>query len=135
MKLFIHVKYHINSTIGMITNYKRGNVRNNTISSSQSLLQNQGSGRSNNNNSNKKIHNYSDNIAINSLEIADGLKELLTKYDFTLNELLSIPTAELAEFLGIDRYIAQIIGSAATKLSNNIDNGNEKLQTENYSTF
>jgi hypothetical protein len=119
----------------MITNYKRGNVRNNTISSSQSLLQNQGSGRSNNNNSNKKIYNYSDNIAINSLEIADGLKELLTKYDFTLNELLSIPTTELAEFLGIDRYIAQIIGGAATKLSNNIDNGNEKLQTENYSTF
>lgn len=119
----------------MIINYKRGNVRSNTISSSKSLLQNQGSGRSNNNNSNKKIHNYSDNIAINSLEIADGLKELLTKYDFTLNELLSIPTAELAEFLGIDRYIAQIIGSAATKLSNNIDNANEKLQTENYSTF
>ena len=118
----------------MITNYKRGNVRNNTISS-QSLLQNQGSGRSNNNNSNKKFHNYSDNIAINSLEIADGLKELLTKYDFTLNELLSIPSTELAEFLGIDRYIAQIIGSSATKLSNNIDNVNEKLQTENYSTF
>lgn len=134
MKLFIHVKYHINSTIGMITNYKRGNVRNNTISSSQSL-QNQGSGRSNNNNSNKKIHNYSDNIAINSLEIANGLKELLTKYDFTLNELLSIPTTELAEFLGIDRYIAHIIGGAATKLSNNFYNGNEKLQTENYSTF
>ena len=112
----------------MITNYKRGNVRNNTISSSQSLLQNQGSGRSNNN-------NYSDDIAIYSLDIADGLKELLTKYDFTLNELLSISTAELAEFLGIDRYIPQIIGSAATKLSNNIDNSNEKLQTENYSTF
>ena len=119
----------------MITNYKRGNVRNNTISSFQSLLQNQGSGRSNNNNSNKKIRNNSENIAINSLEIADGLKELLTKYDFTLNELLSIPTTELAEFLGIDRYIAQTIGSAATKLSNNIDNANEKLQTENYSTF
>jgi hypothetical protein len=117
----------------MITNYKKGNVRNNTISSSQSLLQNQERGRSNNNNSNKKIHNYSDNIAINSLEIADGLKELLTKYDFTLNELLSIPSSELAELLGIDRYIAQIIGSAATKLSNNIDNVDEKLQTENYS--
>jgi hypothetical protein len=122
----------------MIANYKKGNVRNNTISSSQSLLQNQGSGRSNNNNSNKKIHNYSDNIAINSLEIADGLKELLTKYDFTLNELLSIPSSELAEFLGIDMYIAQIIGSAATKLSNNIDNINEKLeklQTDNCSTL
>jgi hypothetical protein len=98
-------------------------------------LQNQGSGRSNNNNSNKKIHNYSDNIAINSLEIADGLKELLTNYHFTLNELLSIPSTELAEFLGIDRYSAQIIGSAAMKLSNNIDNANEKLQPENYSTL
>jgi hypothetical protein len=122
----------------MIANYKKGNVRNNTISSSQSLLQNQGSGRSNNNHSNKKIHNYSDNIAINSLEIADGLKELLTKYDFTLNELLIIPSSELAEFLGIDMYIAQIIGSAATKLSNNIDNINEKLeklQTDNCSTL
>src|SRR5919112_6476657 len=119
----------------MITNYKKGNVRSNTISSSQSLLQNQGSWRSNNNNSNKKIHNYSDNIAINSLEIADGLKELLTKYGFTLNELLSIPSSEIAEFLGIDMYIAQIIGSAATKLSNNIDNINEKLQTDNCSTL
>ena len=119
----------------MITNYRSGNVRSNTISSSQSLLQNQRSGRSDNNNRNKKIHNYSDNVAINSLEIADGLKELLTKYDFTLDELLSIPTTELAEFLSIDRYVAQIIGSAATKLSNNIDNVNEKLQTENYSTF
>jgi hypothetical protein len=37
--------------------------------------------------------------------------------------------------LGIDRYIAQIIGSAATKLSNNIHNANEKLQTENYSSL
>src|SRR5918994_7418535 len=121
--------------MSMIINYKRGNVRSNTISSSKSLLQNQVSGRSNNNNSNKEIYNYSDNIAINSLEIADGLKELLTKYHFTLNELLNITFTELAEFLGIDRYIAQIIGSAATKLSNNIDNANEKLQTENYSTF
>ena len=108
----------------MIANYKIIGIKNNTISSPPSLLHNQGSGRSNNNNSIKKIHNYSDNIAINSLEIADGLKELLTKYDFTLNELLSIPTTELAEFLGIDRYIAQIIGGAATKLSN-IDNKND----------
>jgi hypothetical protein len=115
----------------MINNYKRGNVRSNTISSSQSLLQNQGSGRSNNNNR----HKYPDYIAINSLEIADGLKELLTKYHFTLNELQSVPSTELAEFLGIDRYIAQIIGSAATKLSNNIHNANEKLQTENYSSL
>jgi hypothetical protein len=43
-------------------------------------------------------------------------------------------SSELTEFLGIDRYIAQIIGSAATKLSSNIDNVNEKLQKKNYIT-
>ncbi len=45
-----------------------------------------------------------------------------------------MPSSELAEFLGIDRYIAQIIGGAARKLSN-IDNANDKLKTENYITF
>lgn len=57
-------------------------------------------------------------IAINSLDIADGLKELLIKYGFTLEELLSIPASELAEFLGIDSYVAKIICGAARKLSN-----------------
>ena len=57
-------------------------------------------------------------IAINSLDIADGLKKLLIKYGFTLKELLSIPASELAEFLGIDLYVAKIICDAARKLSN-----------------
>src|SRR5919106_2526307 len=57
-------------------------------------------------------------IAINSLDIADGLKELLIKYRFTLKELLSIPASELAEFLGVDLYVAKIICGAARKLSN-----------------
>ena len=57
-------------------------------------------------------------IAINSLDIADGLKELLIKYGFTLRELLSIPASELAEFLGIDLYVAKIICGAARILSN-----------------
>jgi hypothetical protein len=57
-------------------------------------------------------------IAINSLDIADGLKELLIKYGFTLEELLSIPASELAEFLGIDSYVAKIICGAARRLSN-----------------
>ena len=77
---------------------------------------------------------YPDSIAINSLDIADGLKELLNKYGFTLNELLNMPSSELAEFIGIDKYVAQIIGSAATRLSN-IDKANEESQTENYITF
>ncbi|HEU4447773.1 MAG TPA: hypothetical protein VFR94_24080 [Nitrososphaeraceae archaeon] len=57
-------------------------------------------------------------IAINSLDIADGLKELLIKYRFTLKELLSIPASELSEFLGVDLYVAKIICGAARKLSN-----------------
>ena len=130
--LFIHVKYHIGSTISMITNYSITDVENNTVSSSSSL--NQGSKKINENDSNRNIYNYPDSSAINSLDIADGLKELLNKYGFTLNELLNMPSSELARIIGIDKYIAQIIGSAATRLSN-IDKANEKMQTENYITF
>jgi hypothetical protein len=118
----------------MITNYKRNTVRNNTMCYSHSLLHNQETEISINNNSIRNIYFYPDGIAINSLELADGIKELLNNYEFTLNELLNMPSSELAEFLGIDRYSAQIIGRAATKLSN-IDNASEKLQTKNYITF
>ena len=60
----------------------------------------------------------SHDMSINSLEIADGLKELLIKYGFTLEELLTMPTSDLAEFRGIDLYIAKIICTAARKSSN-----------------
>ena len=60
---------------------------------------------------------YPDDIAINSLDIADELKELLIKYGFTLEALSNMPSSELAESLGIDQYIAKIICSAARKLS------------------
>ena len=63
-------------------------------------------------------HINSHDMGINSLEIADGLKELLIKYGFTLEELLTMPTSDLAEFLGIDLYIAKIICTAARKSSN-----------------
>jgi hypothetical protein len=108
----------------MITNYKRNAVRNNTMRYSRSLLHNHGGERS----INDSIRN------IYSLDIADGLKKLLTKYGFTLNELLNIPSSELAEFLSIDKYVAQIIGRAATKLSN-IDKASDELQTKNCVTF
>jgi N-acetylglucosamine-6-phosphate deacetylase len=117
-----------------ITDYGITDVENNTVSSSRSLLYNQGSKKINENNSNRNIYNYPDSSAFNSLDIADGLKELLNKYGFTLNELLNMPSSELAEFIGIDKYVAQIIGSAATRLSN-IDKANEEMQTENYITF
>lgn len=120
----------------MITNYGITDVENNTVSSSSSLLHNQGSKKINENNSNKNIYIYNspDSSTINSLDIADGLKELLNKYGFTLNELLNIPSSELAEFIGIDKYVAQIIGSAATRLSN-IERANEESQTANFITF
>jgi hypothetical protein len=57
------------------------------------------------------------NIIINFLDIADGLKKLLIKYRYTLEELSSVPFSKLAEFLGIDLYVAKIICTAAKKLS------------------
>ena len=117
----------------MITTYKRNDVRNNTASYSHSLLHNQESKRSSMN-----TYIYPDNIAINSLDIADGLKELLIKYGFTLEVLSSMPSTELAEFLGIDMYIAQIICNAAAKLSNDnyapCNRSNTNLQTGNSIT-
>ena len=62
-------------------------------------------------------HINSHSMSINSLEIADGLKELLIKYGFKLEEL-TMPSSDLAEFLGIDLYIAKIICTAARKSSN-----------------
>jgi hypothetical protein len=58
------------------------------------------------------------NTQINSLDIADGLKELLIKNGFTLEVLLNTTSSEIAEFLGIDQYVAEIICTAARKSSN-----------------
>jgi hypothetical protein len=58
------------------------------------------------------------NTHINSLDIADGLKELLIKYGFTLEVLLNTQSSEIAEFLGIDQYVAEIICTSARKSSN-----------------
>jgi hypothetical protein len=45
----------------------------------------------------------------NRLEIADGLKQLLLTKDFTFKSLLDATTSDLAEILGIDEYVANII--------------------------
>ena len=58
------------------------------------------------------------NTHIKSLDIADGLKELLIKGGFTLEGLLNTSSSEIAEFLGIDQYVAGIICTAARKSSN-----------------
>ncbi len=102
----------------MIIPYSRKKFKNSASYYSDSFLQNQKSKMNNNNNNYNNTYNYYDKVAINSLDIADGLKELLIKYGFTLEELLNMSPSELAESLGIDKYIAQIIESAAAKLSN-----------------
>src|SRR5215216_7387258 len=105
----------------MIIQYSRENIKNSASSYPDSFLRNQKS-KMNNNYSNYKdnnTYNYFDEVAINSLDIADGLKELLIEHGFTLEELSHTPSSELAELLGIDKYIAQIIEYAVAKLSNN----------------
>jgi hypothetical protein len=47
--------------------------------------------------------------AVDQLDIAEGLKELLLAYGFRLDLLKSMSSNELAEMLGIDKYIASII--------------------------
>jgi hypothetical protein len=101
----------------MITPYSRKNLKNIRSSYSASLLQSQRS-KLNNNDSNNNTYTYPDNVAINSLDIADGLKELLIKYGFTLEVLLNTSSSEIAEFLGIDQHVAEIICTAARKSSN-----------------
>jgi hypothetical protein len=93
------------------------------ISYSDSFLKNQKSKMNNNtynNSNNNNTHNYSDKFSIDSLDIADGLKELLIKHEFTLEKLSDMPSSELAELLGIDKYIAHIINSAMARLCNDI---------------
>jgi hypothetical protein len=108
--------------IAMITTYQRKDVKH-TISYSHLLLSNKTSKSNDNNNDNDNNNTaattyiYPDDIAINSLDIADGLKELLIKYGFTLEALSNMPSAELAESLGIDQDIAKIICSTTRKLS------------------
>jgi hypothetical protein len=48
---------------------------------------------------------------IDELEIADGLKQLLSK-DFTPKSLLNASTSDLARILFIDEYVAKIVSSA-----------------------
>ena len=82
------------------------------ISYSPSLSQNR-SNKTNYFTENNNHHINSHSMSINSLEIAGGLKELLIKYGFTTEGLSILPSSELAEFLGIDKYIVQLISSAA----------------------
>src|SRR5262245_12197885 len=101
----------------MITAYSRSDIINSAPSYFDSFLKNQKRKVINNNIYNKDTHSYSDKSAINSLDIADGLKEPLIKHGFTVQELSDITSSELADLLNIDKYIAHLIIRAVTELS------------------
>ena len=50
---------------------------------------------------------------IMSMSNADGLKELLLKYDLTRNDILAYSIGELADLLNVDKYIAKLIFDTA----------------------
>jgi hypothetical protein len=50
-----------------------------------------------------------------SLDLADGLKQLLYEKHCDLNFLLQSDAATVAYELGIEKYVAKIIGDAAKK--------------------
>jgi hypothetical protein len=56
-----------------------------------------------------------DRPEICNLDLADGLKQLLQEKHYDLNFLLQSDAATVAEELGIEKYVAQIIIDAAKK--------------------
>jgi hypothetical protein len=115
----------MNNTAMLPTYYRGEDSKKNVSSSSSPLSYNKRSKVENSGANNNDDYIYPDNAIINSLDIADGLKELLIKYEFTLEELLTTCISDLAEYLGIDLYVANIICNAAKKLSssNNLEEG------------
>jgi hypothetical protein len=53
--------------------------------------------------------------AIQMMEIAPGLKEMLSGAGFTIETILKSGPSEIAVLLGIDLYVAQIIFDSAKK--------------------
>ncbi len=104
----------------MLSTYNRGGSQQN-VSSSSSLSYHKKRSKIKDFGANNNDYVYPDNAIINSLDIADGLKELLIKYGFTLEELLTMSISDLDEYLGIDLYIANIISNSAKKLSRSND--------------
>jgi hypothetical protein len=112
----------------MLSTYNTGDSQQNTSCSSS--LSHKKRNKINYFSANNKDYIYYDNAIINSLDIADGLKELLIKYGFTLEELLTMSISDLAQYLGIDLYVANIISNAAKKLSSS-NNLEERIAQNN----
>jgi len=57
------------------------------------------------------------NITVSQLDIPDGLKELLITHNlFSLESILKMSPADLANILGIDQHVGEIISTAVKKL-------------------
>ena len=53
---------------------------------------------------------------VQELDIADGLKQLLTDAGFTIESLIRLGYQELSEMLNIDPYVGKLIVEAAHNL-------------------
>ena len=58
------------------------------------------------------VMRYSRNDIMNMC-VADGLKEILLKYRFTRNKILTYSASELASILNVDEYVAILLLNAA----------------------
>lgn len=62
------------------------------------------------------------NIAVNQLDIADGLKELLITHNLlSLESILKLSSADLASILGIDQHVGEIISAAAKNYKSSVE--------------
>ena len=53
------------------------------------------------------------NDGVQELDIADGLKQLLTDADFTIESIINVGYREVSETLHIDPYVGKLIVKAA----------------------
>ena len=53
------------------------------------------------------------NEGVQELDIADGLKQLLTDADFTIDSIIDLGYQEVSETLHIDPYVGKLIVEAA----------------------
>lgn len=65
-------------------------------------------------------------VSVEQLQIADGLKDLLQNYGYdTIQSVTQSSEQEIAKILGIEDYIAKIILDEAKTLSSTSDKQNE----------
>jgi hypothetical protein len=56
---------------------------------------------------------YSTINGVEEMDIADGLKQLLTDADFTIESIIGLGYQEVSEMLHIDPYVGKLIVEAA----------------------